>query len=164
MQNYGLALTPLGSIKIQLDGKESDDTSHDPRLDIVLVSVGPTGATGAQGPQGPAGPQGETGATGAQGPQGTTGAVLGPPEPKDRRDQRDHKVRLEPLGPLELLEPKDHREPLELLGPPEPKDHAGISRDHRAYKDRKARLGLPEHQHLLPSAAPYCSPRPETLT
>ena len=75
LQNHGLALTPLGSIKIQLDGKESDDTSHDPRLDIVLVSVGPTGATGAQGPQGPAGPQGETGATGAQGPQGTTGAT-----------------------------------------------------------------------------------------
>src|SRR5688572_29489516 len=44
-----IALIPLESpgeeksIYVHFDGKESDDTSHDPRLEIVLVSVGPTG-------------------------------------------------------------------------------------------------------------------------
>ena len=50
-----LALVPVDdsvlqkAIYVHFDGKESDDTSHDPRLEIVLVSVGPTGATGVTG-------------------------------------------------------------------------------------------------------------------
>jgi hypothetical protein len=55
------------------DSKESQVTSHEPQLDIVLV--GPAGPPGAVGPGGPIGPQGTTGATGAAGATGPTGAT-----------------------------------------------------------------------------------------
>jgi hypothetical protein len=86
--NHGIALIPDGSINVKFDSKESKDTSHDPRLDILITSFGPQGPTGLQGltgpqgatglqgatgPQGPAGPQGPTGPQGATGLQGATG-------------------------------------------------------------------------------------------
>jgi hypothetical protein len=74
--NYGIALS-AASANVVLDAKESDETSHAARLDVTVVSQGPTGATGPQGPQGIQGVQGPTGAVGAQGQQGTQG-VAGP--------------------------------------------------------------------------------------
>ena len=83
--------TGVTSLNLYFDSKESTLTSHEPRLEIQLDSVGPqgpagpqgppgaTGAVGAQGPvgppgpQGPAGPLGPAGATGAQGETGATG-------------------------------------------------------------------------------------------
>ena len=77
-----------GSLNVYFDSKESTQTSHEPRLEIALATVGPQGATGPQGIQGlqglpgdtgPIGPQGLTGAvgatgeTGVQGPQGIAG-------------------------------------------------------------------------------------------
>jgi hypothetical protein len=81
--------TGVSSIDIYFDSKESTQTSHAPRLEIQLDSVGPqgpagpqgpSGATGATGPQGPAGPQGPSGPAGAVGAQGPAGTV-GPPGP-----------------------------------------------------------------------------------
>ena len=69
---------PDVDLNISIDSKEDTDTSHDPRLDIILTgggAAGPTGATGATGPSGPsgAGATGATGATGVAGAAGTTG-------------------------------------------------------------------------------------------
>ena len=78
-----------GSLNVYFDSKESTQTSHEPRLEIVLATVGPQGATGPQGVQGPQGvpgeagpvgpegligPVGAPGETGAQGPEGVAGA------------------------------------------------------------------------------------------
>lgn len=58
------------TLDISFDSKESEATSHEPQLDIVLV--GPAGPQGSPGPQGP---QGLTGATGPQGTNGVNGAT-----------------------------------------------------------------------------------------
>jgi collagen triple helix repeat protein len=94
--NNGIAILPNASgAVLTFDSKESGTTSHEPRLEIVLVNqgpqgpagpTGPVGATGPQGPKGntgssgPAGPQGPSGATGSQGPKGDTGTT-GPQGP-----------------------------------------------------------------------------------
>ncbi len=89
-------------LNLAFDSKESNQTSHEPRLDISLSRIGPTGAIGPIGPQGPQGvagaigpagakgssgpigpmgPQGVPGSAGAPGPVGLTGATgpAGPP-------------------------------------------------------------------------------------
>jgi hypothetical protein len=55
-----IALFPVdfSGIDIEFDSKETKGTSHDPRLEIVVTSFGPTGPQGEQGEQGPAGPAG----------------------------------------------------------------------------------------------------------
>jgi hypothetical protein len=78
--NYGVALS-ASTANVVVDSKESDQTGHAARLDITIVSQGPTGATGPQGPQGiqgpvgPMGPQGPQGSQGPTGPQGVQGAT-----------------------------------------------------------------------------------------
>jgi hypothetical protein len=63
--NDGIALVAhTSSSYVVFDSKESVVTSHEPRLEIVLVDAGPQGP---QGPAGPQGPKGDTGATGAPG-------------------------------------------------------------------------------------------------
>jgi hypothetical protein len=79
----------VNSLDLSFDSKESNQTSHEPRLEIVLASigpqgpVGPTGPSGATGLAGPAGPAGPTGLAGPQGPAGATGAQgpVGPTGP-----------------------------------------------------------------------------------
>ncbi|MEN3370779.1 MAG: hypothetical protein V7609_2922 [Verrucomicrobiota bacterium] len=70
-------------LNLAFDSKESNQTSHEPRLEIVLSKIGPIGPMGLIGPQGlqgfagPAGPpgtSGPTGSTGMTGPQGIAGA------------------------------------------------------------------------------------------
>jgi hypothetical protein len=64
--NNGLALVPsVGSTNsATLNSKESTTSSHDPVIDVELVSAGP---------QGPPGPQGASGPQGIPGPQGAPG-------------------------------------------------------------------------------------------
>lgn len=65
--NDGIALVPHTSTTyVVFDSKENVVTSHEARLEIVLMDAGP------QGQAGPAGPQG---ATGSQGPAGTAATV-----------------------------------------------------------------------------------------
>jgi N-acetylneuraminic acid mutarotase len=83
IDNDGIALVAHTSTTfVEFDSKENIVTSHEPRLEIVLVNSGPQGPAGAQGaagpqgaqgPAGPAGPQGGVGATGATGAQGPIG-------------------------------------------------------------------------------------------
>src|SRR5207245_2616536 len=58
--NNGIALVPVATsgLNVALNSKENANTSHDPALEITLVTVGPTGPTG---PSGPTGAQGLTG-------------------------------------------------------------------------------------------------------
>jgi hypothetical protein len=69
----------VNSVDLYFDSKESTQTSHEPRLEIVLATIGPPGPVGPQGPvgpiglQGPVGPVGVVGAQGPPGPAGPTG-------------------------------------------------------------------------------------------
>lgn len=83
LTNNGFALVAnAATTNIRFDSKENGQTSHEPKLDIMLKGpkgdAGATGPQGIQGPQGATGPQGlqgQTGATGVQGPVGATGAT-----------------------------------------------------------------------------------------
>jgi hypothetical protein len=86
--NEGIEIEASGtttSLNLAFDSKESNQTSHEPRLEIALSRVGPpgpqglkgtigvAGPPGATGPVGPPGTAGPTGLTGAAGPQGIAG-------------------------------------------------------------------------------------------
>ncbi|MFL6585023.1 MAG: DNRLRE domain-containing protein [Chthoniobacterales bacterium] len=76
LPNEGFMIEPsagASTLNLAFDAKESNLTSHEPRLEISLSKTGPTGAAGAQGPAGPAGIAGPVGPGGAQGPPGLTG-------------------------------------------------------------------------------------------
>ena len=66
-------------LNLAFDSKESNQTSHEPRLEIALSRIGPIGPIGPVGVQGlrgdigPVGPTGPPGASGANGPAGVTG-------------------------------------------------------------------------------------------
>lgn len=61
--NDGIALAAHTSATfVVFDSKENTVTSHEPRVEIVLVDAGPQGPAGLPGPQGPAGLQGPAGA------------------------------------------------------------------------------------------------------
>src|SRR5579872_5841074 len=67
--NYGIELSGETTTSIVLDSKENTNTSHQPRLVLVLAGgppgpTGPTGLTGATGPAGPIGPAGPAGPVG----------------------------------------------------------------------------------------------------
>ena len=86
--NNGVVLQLQGATgNFAFDSKESDVSSHEPELEIVLNGpagaqgpLGPAGPTGTTGPIGPAGPTGSTGPIGPAGPTGTTGSTgpIGP--------------------------------------------------------------------------------------
>ena len=77
--NDGLALVGAAGTVVQFDSKESDQTSHEPVLEIALAAGG-SGTVGAMGATGATGAAGATGATGAAGPMGLQGlqGVQGP--------------------------------------------------------------------------------------
>src|SRR2546421_3557907 len=63
-------------LNLAFDSKESNQTSHDPRLEISLSRIGPAGPQGVPGVPGVPGPAGSpaaTGSTGAVGPAGSQG-------------------------------------------------------------------------------------------
>ncbi|MFL6589154.1 MAG: DNRLRE domain-containing protein [Chthoniobacterales bacterium] len=74
--NEGVVVEPSAlttSLNVAFDSKESNQTSHEPRLEISLSRIGPIGLIGPGGPQGPQGVAGPAGLTGNAGPAGTTG-------------------------------------------------------------------------------------------
>ena len=80
------ASATTGALNLAFDSKESNQTSHEPRLEVSLSRIGATGPIGPMGPIGPqgiAGPAGSTGSTGAQGVAGNDGtkwfSFSGPP-------------------------------------------------------------------------------------
>lgn len=81
LANNGVALVINGAnTNIRFDSKENGQTSHEPKLEIILNGpAGPTGPQGIQGPVGQQGPQGIQGTQGIQGipgPQGPSGFQL----------------------------------------------------------------------------------------
>jgi hypothetical protein len=100
LPNFGIALRPAaaGQLKLELDSKENDDTSHPMEIEVAFEGPpgpkgdkgdpgaaglkGDTGATGSQGLaglQGTQGPKGDTGPQGERGPQGPSGTANGQP-------------------------------------------------------------------------------------
>jgi hypothetical protein len=74
------ASTTTTQLNLSFDSKESNQTSHEPRLEISLSRIGPVGPMGPIGPQGPQGIAGQVGPAGATGPAGAPGpaGVAGP--------------------------------------------------------------------------------------
>jgi len=78
------ASATTNALNLAFDSKESNQTSHEPRLEVSLGRIGPSG------PQGPPGAAGVAGAPGASGPSGATGSTgpigpagsSGPPGPQ----------------------------------------------------------------------------------
>jgi hypothetical protein len=120
--NEGFVIDPslTGALNLYFDSKESTQTSHEPRLEIELNTIGPQGPpgpagppgpTGATGPsgsagppgsQGPAGPAGPPGATGAQGPPGAIGPA-GPAGPQGQQGPAGPApTHIEPQGDLPM--------------------------------------------------------------
>jgi hypothetical protein len=116
LTNEGFVIDPplTGALNLYFDSKESTETSHEPRLEVELNTVGPqgppgppgpVGAPGATGPSGPAGPPGREGpagppgATGAQGPEGAVGPA-GPAGPQGPAGPAP--THLEPQGDLSM--------------------------------------------------------------
>jgi hypothetical protein len=89
LPNEGIVIeasAATSTLNLAFDSKESNQTSHEPRLEVSLSRIGPAGPQGAPGVAGIPGPPGEPGATGnpgaagpagSQGPQGLQG-IAGP--------------------------------------------------------------------------------------
>jgi len=84
--NFGLALVSdqTDPLKIKLDSKENQNTSHPMEIEVTLLPG--LGSEGPPGIQGPPGATGEPGLPGEQGPPGETGkqgiqGIPGPPGP-----------------------------------------------------------------------------------
>jgi hypothetical protein len=69
------------TLNLAFDSKESNQTSHEPRLEVSLSRIGPAGPQGAPGVPGISGPPGPPGATGSIGPVGPAGSQ-GPQGPQ----------------------------------------------------------------------------------
>jgi len=87
LANEGIEIEASGTtsnLNLAFDSKESNQTSHEPRLEISLSRIGPAG------PQGPPGAPGVAGSPGASGPPGVPGGMgpigpagfSGPPGPQ----------------------------------------------------------------------------------
>jgi hypothetical protein len=73
LPNFGIALrpSPASPLKLELDSKENEDTSHPMEIEVAFEGVkGDKGDSGSQGPQGL---QGAPGLAGIQGPKGDKG-------------------------------------------------------------------------------------------
>lgn len=82
--NEGIKIEASGAtaiLNLAFDSKESNQTSHEPRLEISLSRTGPAGPQGAPGVPGIPGPPGVPGATGSMGPVGPAGSP-GPQGPQ----------------------------------------------------------------------------------
>ena len=95
------------NLNLYFDSKESTQTSHEPRLEIVLGAVGPQGPPGPIGPPGAQGLKGDVGLTGPQGPIGSTGPTgdsgqIGPAGPQGPAGPAA--IRIQPRGDIEMGE------------------------------------------------------------
>jgi hypothetical protein len=75
------ASATTSTLNLAFDSKESNQTSHEPRLEVSLSRTGPAGPQGPPGAAGVAGASGPPGATGSPGPIGPAGSP-GPPGPQ----------------------------------------------------------------------------------
>lgn len=76
LPNFGIALrpNPASQLKLALDSKENEDTSHPMEIEVAFEGIkGDKGDPGSQGPQGNLGPIGPQGLQGTQGPAGIQG-------------------------------------------------------------------------------------------
>lgn len=76
--NEGIEIEPSATttfLNLAFDSKESDETSHEPQLEISLSRTGPIGPVGPIGPQGPQGVPGEVGPSGPSGTPGPAGPI-----------------------------------------------------------------------------------------
>ncbi|MEY2562296.1 MAG: hypothetical protein QOH88_489 [Verrucomicrobiota bacterium] len=108
LANEGFQIEPgtaSATLGIAFDSKESNLTSHEPRLEISLSKIGPMGPIG---PTGESGAQGLTGATGPAGQQGAPGAIgpAGPAGPQGPAGQTGQIGPRGPQGDQGLLGPK----------------------------------------------------------
>jgi hypothetical protein len=79
IENNGIAIEAATPTTYAVfDSKEDIFTSHEPRLEIVLLDSGPQRPQGPQGPAGPQGPVGAQGTPGATGPMGPAGPTQAP--------------------------------------------------------------------------------------
>ncbi len=75
LPNEGIEVAPGANtpfLNLAFDSKESNQTSHEPQLEIALSKIGPIGPIG---PIGAAGPAGTAGSTGPPGPNGLIGPI-----------------------------------------------------------------------------------------
>ena len=75
------ASASTATLNLAFDSKESNQTSHEPRLEVSLSRTGPAGPQGAPGVPGIPGPPGVPGITGSTGPVGPAGSQ-GPQGPQ----------------------------------------------------------------------------------
>ena len=113
LANEGIQIEPGATttlLDLAFDSKESNQTSHEPRLEVSLSRTGPAG------PQGPPGTPGVTGASGPPGPPGNTGAVgpAGSPGPQGPQGMAG------PSGPTGLTGSTGPIGPLGPIGPTGP--------------------------------------------
>src|SRR3954447_14380241 len=75
------ASAAAASLDVSFDSKESNQTSHEPRLEVSLSRTGPAGPQGVPGVPGIPGPPGVPGIPGSTGPTGPAGSqgAQGPP-------------------------------------------------------------------------------------
>jgi hypothetical protein len=116
LANEGIQIEPAATttlLDIAFDSKESNQTSHEPRLEVSLSRTGPAGPQGAPGVPGIPGPPGVPGTTGSIGPVGPAGSqglqgpqgMAGPPGPAGPNGD------IGPIGPIGPMGP---------VGPPGP--------------------------------------------
>jgi hypothetical protein len=77
--NEGIKIEASASatfLNLSFDSKESNETSHEPRLEVSLSRIGPAGPQGAPGVPGIPGPPGSPGAIGSTGAVGPAGSQL----------------------------------------------------------------------------------------
>jgi hypothetical protein len=111
LANEGIAVEASAAtsfLNLAFDSKESNETSHEPRLEIALSRIGPIG------PIGPVGPQGSPGTAGPPGPPGVAG-VVGPTGP------------VGPIGPAGVAGPAGAAGPAGFAGPPGPAGAPGAA-------------------------------------
>jgi hypothetical protein len=132
LPNHGIALVPSSrEVAVTFDSKENRETSHEPRLDIVLR--GEPGIAGPPGPAGPAGPPGGAGGVaslpgpaGPPGPPGPPGA-MGPPGPRGAEGREGLPGPTGSAGPAGPAGPPGPMGPPGLAGPPGLPGAAGLA-------------------------------------
>ena len=100
-------------LNLAFDSKESNQTSHEPRLEVSLSRTGPAGPPG---PAGWPGPPGATGQVGIQGAAGAPGAIgpIGPAGPSGPAGSAGAAGSAGPIGPIGPMGPVGE------TGPPGP--------------------------------------------
>jgi hypothetical protein len=92
------ASATTSTLNLAFDSKESNQTSHEPRLEVSLSRTGPAGPQGPLGAAGIAGASGQPGATGSTGPIGPAGSS-GPPGPSGPAGLNGGIGPIGPIGP-----------------------------------------------------------------